>query len=211
MRLAQYTKTILKSDIIPASTCMLIGSIIGSRLFTIVVALLDGTLNISQCEFPMIFGRSGHSIHGGGIGVIVAIALYSRFYKKDKYEMMDLVAATCSVGIGFGRICNHINGNIFGIMWSCKYFEQFPVLLLEAFLEGFILFLIVFLPIKQNLQIPAKTSGVWLIFYGIFRIFCEFFKASQLLMLCFNQAQVLSLFVTMFGCYLYYKCPIVDK
>ena len=73
------------------------------------------------------------------------------------------------------------------VCFGCRFFlgvifpnggknPRHPTQLYEAFLEGIILFLIVnFLYINKN-DSPGYTSGIFLIFYGMFRIFVEFFR-----------------------------------
>jgi phosphatidylglycerol:prolipoprotein diacylglycerol transferase len=56
--------------------------------------------NIS--EIFMIW-NGGMSFHGGLIGVIIAIFLFSKKHKIDTYIFLDLISLTAPIGIFFGE------------------------------------------------------------------------------------------------------------
>ena len=55
-----------------------------------------------------------------------------------------------------------------------------PTQIYEAVLEGIILFFIVNFFYKKKSKNYGFTSGIFLIFYGIFRIFVEFFREPDM-------------------------------
>ena len=84
-----------------------------------------------------------------------------------------------------------------------------PSQIYEALLEGLILFLIlVFFKNKNFLSKPGLISGLFLIFYSIFRFSIEFFRVpdGQLGYLFFNlsMGQILSLILILFGLVIFY-------
>ena len=99
--------------------------------------------------------------------------------------MLDIVACVSPIGIFFGRIANFINGELVGKVTNTTWGVVFPVIdnnlrhpsqLYEAFLEGIILFFLMnFILFKKNYKI-GDCSYLFLIFYGVFRIFSEFFR-----------------------------------
>lgn len=83
------------------------------------------------------------SFHGGVIGVIIAMFVYSRVHKKQFLIIADTVTSILPIGLGFGRIGNYINQELLGFSPYTGPFaviknnvSYFPSPLLEAFLEG---------------------------------------------------------------------------
>ena len=138
------------------------------------------------------------SFHGGLIGVIIATKLFSDKKKIDQFIFLDLVALSAPIGIFFGRIANFINSELYGrqtdVAWSVQFtlidnIKRHPSQLYEAFFEGIILFFILNFFFKKNyLKKPGQISGLFLIFYSLFRFFAEFFRLpdSQIGYLIFN-------------------------
>ena len=89
----------------------------------------------------------------------------------------------------FGRIANFINSELYGIetkiLWSVKFIKvddlyRHPSQLYEAFFEGLILFLIlIYFRRKGLMKIPGLISGLFLIFYSVFRFIIEFFRVPD--------------------------------
>jgi phosphatidylglycerol:prolipoprotein diacylglycerol transferase len=52
------------------------------------------------------------SFHGGLIGVIIAIFLFSKKYQKAFFSITDPLAVIIPVAIGLGRIGNYINNEL---------------------------------------------------------------------------------------------------
>ena len=85
----------------------------------------------------------------------------------------------------FGRIANFINGELVGKVTSLSWSVVFPQIdmlprhpsqLYEALLEGLVLFFVVNFFIYKKNYITGTCSFIFLIFYGIFRIFSEIFR-----------------------------------
>ena len=93
--------------------------------------------------------EGGMSFHGGLLGVIVALFWFSQRQGIPAYQVADLAAAATPIGLGFGRIGNFINGELYGratdVDW-CMVFPnggpacRHPSQLYEAGLEGVFLF-----------------------------------------------------------------------
>ena len=120
------------------------------------------------------------------------------------------------IGIFFGRIANFINSELYGIEtnlpWAVKFIQvdnlyRHPSQLYEAFFEGLILFLIlIYFRNKGFIKIPGFISGLFLIFYSIFRFIIEFFRVpdEQLgyLFLNLTMGQIISFIFLLIGIYL---------
>ena len=165
-------------------TYLIIGIILGGRM-GYVLFYNSGYYLANPVEILMIW-NGGMSFHGGVIGVIVASILFSNKYKTNQFIFLDLVAASAPIGIFFGRIANFVNSELYGratdVPWSVQFMvidsvKRHPSQLYEAFLEGVLLFFILGYFFKKNyLKKPGQISGLFLIFYSLFRFFAEYFR-----------------------------------
>jgi phosphatidylglycerol:prolipoprotein diacylglycerol transferase len=58
--------------------------------------------------------EGGMSFHGGLLGAIVALVWFSQRQGIPTYQVADLATAVTPIGLGFGRIGNFINGELYG-------------------------------------------------------------------------------------------------
>ena len=197
-------------------TYLIIGVILCGRLGYIIFYNLNYYLN----NFFDIFKiwQGGMSFHGGLLGVIVASILFAKKNNQDPFLYLDLVSLVAPIGIFFGRLANFINSELYGKVsdapWSVIFIKvdklsRHPSQLYEAILEGIILFLILMLFKKKNyLTKPGLISGLFLIFYSIFRFFVEFYRVpdEQLGYVVFNLStgQVISLVFLIIGTIVFY-------
>jgi len=197
-------------------TYLVIGIIIGGRLGYIIFYNFSYYINNFFDIFKVWEG--GMSFHGGLIGIIVASILFSKKNNQDSFLYMDLVSLVAPIGIFFGRLANFINSELYGtptdIPWAVTFIQvdnlsRHPSQLYEAILEGVILFLILmYFKNKDYLKKPGLISGLFLIFYSIFRFFIEFVRVpdEQLGYLIFelSMGQIISLIFFVIGIILFY-------
>lgn len=130
------------------------------------------------------FWEPGRSFHGGLVGVIVAVFIYARVHKRRFLEVGDLIAPAVPLGLAAGRLGNFLNGELWGrvtnVPWGIVFphagaLPRHPSQLYEFILEGVLLFVILFsLALKPRKE--GTLTALFLIFYGIFRSFIEFFR-----------------------------------
>ena len=197
-------------------TYLVIGMIIGGRLGYIIFYNFSYYINNFFDIFKVWEG--GMSFHGGLIGIIVASILFSKKNNQDSFLYMDLVSLVAPIGIFFGRLANFINSELYGtptdIPWAVTFIQvdnlsRHPSQLYEAILEGIILFIILmYFKNKDYLKKPGLISGLFLIFYSIFRFFIEFVRVpdEQLGYLIFelSMGQIISLIFFVIGIILFY-------
>jgi phosphatidylglycerol:prolipoprotein diacylglycerol transferase len=135
-------------------------------------------------QIPAVW-NGGMAFHGGLIGVIIAVAVFSWIKKINPLSLGDVASAATPFGLFFGRIANFINGEVFGrgsdVYWAMVFptdpthIPRHPSQLYEAFLEGIVLFIILRIATHRYkaLERPGTVFGLFLIFYGIFRSFVE--------------------------------------
>jgi phosphatidylglycerol:prolipoprotein diacylglycerol transferase len=126
----------------------------------------------------------GMSFHGGLIGVIAACWLWQRKHRKGLFVVTDFIAPIVPIGLGAGRLGNFINGELWGrvttMPWGMVYphagpLPRHPSELYELFFEGILLFTLLWFYSRKPRPRMA-TSGLFLLLYGAFRFFCEFFR-----------------------------------
>ena len=139
--------------------------------------------------------RGGMSFHGGLAGTAVAVLLYARSRKLPFFALADVVAAATPIGLFLGRIANFINGELYGrttdVPWGVVFpapdagpLPRHPSQLYEAALEGFLLFLVLFVLARFTgiRGRPGRLSGVFLVGYSLCRILVEFFREPDIQM-----------------------------
>ena len=197
-------------------TYLVIGMIIGGRLGYIIFYNFSYYINNFFDIFKVWEG--GMSFHGGLIGIIIASIIFTKKHNQDSFLYMDLVSLVAPIGIFFGRLANFINSELYGtptdIPWAVTFIQvdnlsRHPSQLYEAILEGIILFIILmYFKNKDYLKKPGLISGLFLIFYSIFRFFIEFVRVpdEQLGHLIFelSMGQIISLIFFVIGIILFY-------
>ncbi len=128
--------------------------------------------------------HGGMSFHGGAIGATLAGWIYCRRHNADFYKWADRFCVTAPIGLGLGRIGNFINGELYGrpanIPWAMIFPDGGPVprhpsQLYEAFLEGLVLFCLLW-PLRGKRWPSGRKAALFFIGYGIIRFFVEFFR-----------------------------------
>jgi len=195
-------------------TYLILGIIIGGRLGYVFFYNLDYYL-VNLIDIFKIW-QGGMSFHGGLIGIILITFWFSKKNDQNVFKYLDVVSLVAPIGIFFGRLANFINSELYGIETSIPWSVQFikidnlyrhPSQLYEACFEGLILFFILLYFRKKGfMKIPGFISGIFLVFYSIFRFVIEFFRVpdEQLGYLFFNltMGQLISFIFLLIGSYL---------
>jgi phosphatidylglycerol:prolipoprotein diacylglycerol transferase len=157
----------------------MLGVIIGGRVGYCLVYGWELLLQDPLYLFKITQG--GMSFHGGLVGVLVAMWWFGRSRGKTMWQITDFVAPLVPLGLGFGRIGNFINGELWGkptdLPWGFKIGSEVlhPSQLYEAILEGFALFVILWVFSSKPRPYMA-VSGMFLVLYGTFRFAIEFVR-----------------------------------
>jgi phosphatidylglycerol---prolipoprotein diacylglyceryl transferase len=130
--------------------------------------------------------KGGMSFHGGFLGCVAAVALFSHRRGIPFLSLGDLTCAAGPIGLFLGRIANFVNGELWGrvtdVPWAVVFpnggpLPRHPSQLYEATLEGLVLFVVLALLVRAGaLKRPGTIIGAFAIGYGVARVFCELFR-----------------------------------
>ena len=192
-------KWIIKKDKLPISQSEIdnyfiwieIGVILGARIGYLAfyqpnfIGYLTHPWDIfNPFEGGHFVGIRGMSFHGALIGFFIASTLYSYKHKINQWFLLDIAAVAIPAGYIFGRIGNFLNQELVGretdVSWGI-YVDgvlRHPSQLYEAFLEGFVVFIIMYL-IRKRKKFHGELISIYLILYGIARFSAEMFRAPD--------------------------------
>lgn len=159
-----------------AAIGVIIGGRVGYTLFYNIDHFLHNPLVLLQ------IWNGGMSFHGGLLGVLVAMWFYARKIDLSFFQVSDCIAVVAPFGLACGRIGNFINAELWGrpsdLPWAMVFptdalgLARHPSMLYEFLLEGVLLFIILWFYARKKR--PARAiSGLFLIFYGLFRFLVE--------------------------------------
>ncbi|WP_429040831.1 prolipoprotein diacylglyceryl transferase [Aeromonas media] len=159
-----------------------LGVILGGRIGYVLFYNFD--LFLADPTYLFKIWTGGMSFHGGLIGVITAMIWFAHKTKRHFFTVADFVAPLIPFGLGVGRIGNFMNGELWGrvtdVPWAIIFPEagpepRHPSQLYQFALEGVVLFIILNLFWRKHPPRGA-ISGMFLLFYGLFRFLVEFVR-----------------------------------
>jgi phosphatidylglycerol:prolipoprotein diacylglycerol transferase len=211
----------------------MLGVVLGGRLGYILFYGFEGFLAHPLSIFKVWEG--GMSFHGGLIGVMLAALWWTRKQRMHYFDTMDFVAPLVPLGLGFGRLGNFIGAELWGKYtradWGVIFptdpalkqysaeqlqalhasgalnaFARHPSQLYQAFLEGLVMFVALWL-FSRKPRPRYAVSGLFALLYGVFRFLVEFVRVpdEQLQYLAFGwltMGQLLSVPLILLGVYL---------
>ncbi len=163
-----------------------LGAVLGGRIGYMLAYDFAG-LAADPLELFRIW-NGGMSYHGGLLGVLAAMVLYARKLGVTFFTITDFIAPLVPLGLGFGRIGNFINGELWGRTTDVSWGMVFPHVdnltrhissLYQAALEGLLLFVILWLYSAKPRQ-RGMVSAMFLVAYGIIRVFAELFRQPDM-------------------------------
>lgn len=195
--------------------CGILSLILGARLFSAMVYdqsnefWLRPWLAFWPFRNGVFTGFLGMSYHGGVIGGVLAIIIWSAVKRYDYRETGDMFAASIPLGYTFGRLGNFANAELYGrvttgpwgmifpgaaefpaseawvqdvaaqtgtaIVGATVNLPRHPSQLYEAFLEGILLWLIIWF-FRNRKPFKGFLSGLYIAGYGVFRFLVEYVR-----------------------------------
>jgi phosphatidylglycerol---prolipoprotein diacylglyceryl transferase len=182
-----------------------LGVVLGGRLGYILFYDLPAYLAEPLQVFKIWQG--GMSFHGGLLGVVAAAWWWSRQHKLHLFDTVDFLAPLVPPGLGFGRLGNFINGELWGkpteAGWGVVFpsapefrnwtleqiqtqfasgaldqYARHPSQLYQAGLEGLVMFVVLWWYSRKPRPRYA-VSGLFALLYGCFRFLVEFVRVPD--------------------------------
>ncbi|WP_298563159.1 prolipoprotein diacylglyceryl transferase [uncultured Aliiroseovarius sp.] len=189
-----------KAQLEDLATWIILGIIAGGRLGFVAFYQPEYYL-ANPLDIPKIW-QGGMSFHGGFLGVIVAVWLFSRRNGLLTASIADLLAIAAPIGIGLVRVANFINAELWGrpttapwgVIFPGEYAQhcvgwdatlgacaRHPSQLYEAVLEGAVLAIaLLYLAYRRGwLKTPGRLTGLFFLGYGLSRFVVEFFRQAD--------------------------------
>ena len=161
--------------------------------------------------------EGGMSFHGGLLGIVVGTYFFSIKKNIKIFNLLDVISCVAPIGLFFGRIANFINSELYGKPTEFFFSVTFPQIddlyrhpsqLYEAFLEGVVILIILNLIMFKKNYRESLCSSLFLILYGSFRIFSEYFREPDAhigyLFDLLSIGSLLSLFMIFAGLIIYF-------
>jgi len=117
----------------------------------------------------------------------MGLYLFGRKTGRTFFQVSDFIAVMVPLGLGFGRIGNFINKELWGrpvdsaVPWAMDYGDHIarhPSSLYQALSEGLLLFIILFVYSRKPRPTMA-VSGVFMTGYGSLRFITEFYRTPD--------------------------------
>ncbi len=185
-QIKRYNLTVLAKHFENLNLVLILSLVLGARLGY--VLFYNPSYYLANPQDILATWQGGMSFHGALVGMLLGGLLFCRFTGLPFWENADVYIITTPIGLGLGRIGNFINGELYGRMSDVPWAMVFPAggpiprhhsQLYEAFLEGIVLFSLLWLLKNQYWKHRWPTGSLlalFLLFYGIFRTVVELFR-----------------------------------
>jgi len=170
------------NDLIDFAFWAVIGIVGGGRLgYVLFYNLSDYLANPLEM---LALWDGGMSFHGGLLGLVAAMAIFTRAHGGNVLSGIDLLGAIATIGLFLGRLANFINGELYGapttLPWGVIFpgggdVPRHPSQLYEAGLEGLLLFIVIrwFTHVRYALRRPGLVAGIFGVGYALSRLAVE--------------------------------------
>ena len=164
-----------------------LGVVIGGRLGEVIFYHPAYYLS-NPLEILMVW-KGGMSFHGGFIGVMLAMALWSKRSNRHWWDVMDFIAPLVPLGYAFGRLGNFINAELPGrvadasLPWAMIWpnvdnLPRHPSPIYQALIDGLLLFIVLWF-FARAARPRMAVSGLFALGYGSARFFTEYFRTPD--------------------------------
>ncbi|HEU4818979.1 prolipoprotein diacylglyceryl transferase [Janthinobacterium sp.] len=164
----------------------MLGVVIGGRLGEVLFYRPEYFLH-NPLEIFMVW-HGGMSFHGGFLGVILAMYLWSRKAGRNLFDVLDFIAPLVPLGYAAGRLGNFINAELPGriapetLPWAMQWpgipYPVHPSPIYQMLVDGILVFIILWLYARK--QRPRMAVGaMFTLLYGCARFFTEYFRTPD--------------------------------
>lgn len=205
-------------------TYCIAGAVLGGRLGH--VLFYNPSYYLSNPLEIFAVWRGGMASHGGILGLVLGLLLFSRKHRVPFLALCDSAALAATPGLFFGRFGNFINGEMPGkvtdVAWAVIFANnaeagnvpRHPVQIYQALTEGFVLFLLLWFVVPRARFKRGFHTAMFILGYAVLRVATEYFRetSAELASIfgeAFTQGQLLSLGMFVCGLWVYRQTQFV--
>ena len=136
----------------------MLGVVIGGRLGEVLFSRPEYFMH-NPLEIFMVW-HGGMSFHGGFLGVILAMYLWSRKAGRNLFDVLDFIAPLVPLGYAAGRLGNFINAELPGriapdsLPWAMQWpgipYPVHPSPIYQMLVDGILVFIILWLYARKQ-------------------------------------------------------------
>ena len=204
---------ITKDDIADLLLYIIIGTVLGARIFYILIYNLPFYLS-NPLEMLAVW-HGGLAFHGGLTGAVIGGVLYTRRKKVGFYEIADIIVMPLALGLALGRIGNFINGELYGRITDVPWAVKFPDAegfrhpsQIYASIKNLIIFFALWAIKDKNLP-KGFMFWAFVVMYSALRFIVEFFRQPDeqlgFIIGFLSMGQILSIIMFAIGAFFIYK------
>jgi phosphatidylglycerol:prolipoprotein diacylglycerol transferase len=167
---------------------LIIGMILGARAAYVFIYNWD-SYKTSLADVAKVW-EGGLSFHGGIVGVVIALVIFTRRHGIPFWHLADRLCLTVPFGIAMGRLGNFMNGELYGrviggqVPWAVVFPSggpqpRHPSQIYQSLGEGWLLLLSLHLVHRIKGRHQGLVGVAFIFFYGLFRYFVEFFREAD--------------------------------
>lgn len=200
-----FKKDGIKQEVLDSLTMyVFIGTLIGARLGHCL--FYEPSFYLSNPLKILMVWQGGLASHGAAVGILLALYLFSRKFKKPFFYIMDMVMVAMPLALFFIRMGNLMNSEIYGHVTTLPWgfiFERYetepkhPTQLYEGLSYLFIFIVMYILYTKTNVkERKGFIFGLSFILLFTARFLIEFVKEIQVgfeANMALNMGQLLSI------------------
>jgi phosphatidylglycerol---prolipoprotein diacylglyceryl transferase len=188
-----------------------LAALVGARLFHVFVFEL-GNYGFDPVAWIAVW-RGGISFHGGLAGVAAATYLFCRRRDVSFYGIADRAVIPIAITLGFGRIANFINAEMYGTLYSGPFCVDYtgnpymarppegcrhPTQLYEM-LKNWVLAGVLWGMLRRWRPPPGVVFWSFVGLYGLIRFFLMFVREEERVWMGLTQSQVFSGMMALVG------------
>lgn len=182
----------------------LVGALVGARFFHVFVFEFRD-YGFDPLAWIAVW-RGGLAFHGGLTGVAVVTLVFCRRHQVSFYDIADRAVIPVAIALGFGRIANFINAEMYGTPYAGPFCVDYstnpymrappqgcrhPVQLYEM-LKNWILAVVLWVMLRRWRPRPGVVFWSFVAFYGVVRFFLMYVRVEERIWLGLTQSQIFS-------------------
>lgn len=198
---------ITKDNFLDLMLAMIPIAVITTRLYYVI--FYDLEYYLSNPLQILNFRQGGLAIHGGILGGVLVVYVYSKLNKVPFFYLADIISPGLAIGQSIGRWGNYANQEAHGgptdLPWGIivEGVKVHPTFLYESIVT-FSIFLFLYFYLSKKKKFDGQMFSIYLIIYSIARFFIEGLRTDSLYLGSFRVAQLVSIAGILIGLIIYF-------